>query len=54
MRQAQVLQQDETGVYVQGKRQWLHVSATERLTHYQMHAKRGKEALQAIRILPDL
>jgi len=54
LRQAQVLHQDETGVSVQGKRQWLHVSATERLTHYQVHAKRGKEALQAIGILPGL
>ncbi len=53
LRQAQVLHQDETGLYVQGKRQWMHVSATERLTHYQVHAKRGKEALQAIGIMPD-
>ncbi len=53
LRQGQVMHQDETGVYVQGKRQWLHVSATERLTHYQVHAKRGQEALQAIGILSD-
>jgi len=50
---AQVLHQDETGLYVQGKRQWMHVSATSRLTHYQVHAKRGQDALQAIGILPD-
>lgn len=53
LRNAQVLHQDETGMYVRGKRQWMHVSATERLTHYQVHAKRGQEALQAIGILPD-
>lgn len=48
---AAVLHQDETGVYVAGKRSWLHVSATDQLTHYQVHAKRGQEALETIGIL---
>src|SRR5207248_1664389 len=43
---AEVLHQDETGLYVNGQRQWLHVACTEQLTHYAVHPKRGQEALE--------
>lgn len=48
----EVIHQDETGLYVTGKRHWMHVSSTGTLTHYQVHASRGHKALEAIGIVP--
>jgi transposase len=53
LRRAQALHQDETGLYVAGQRDFMHVSATEHLLHSAVHAKRGKEALDVIGILAD-
>jgi transposase len=51
--QVQVLHHDETGLYVAGKRHWMHVTCTSRLTHYHVDRSRGKPALEAIGILPQ-
>lgn len=49
---APVIGADETGLRVAGRGHWVHVARTDRLTHYAYSARRGKEAMDSIGILP--
>jgi transposase len=53
LRQAQVVGFDETGVRIDGKLHWWHTASTPALTQYHVHAKRGREGIEAGEILPD-
>lgn len=47
-----VLHFDESGFYIAGEREWLHVASSPTLTLYKSHPKRGRVAVNEIGLLP--
>ena len=52
LQKEKVLHADETGININGKRQWLHNASSLKWTYLSAHEKRGKEAMDDIGILP--
>jgi transposase len=49
-----IVHADETGLSLGGTTIWLHVASTDRLTWYATHPKRGREALDALGVVPAI
>ncbi len=52
VRRAPVAHFDETALRAGGARWWLHAASTTTLTTYLLHPKRGRDAINALNILP--
>jgi len=52
LKASRILNNDETGCSIEGRRYWLHVASNDKLTHYAVHNKRGSQATGDIGILP--
>ena len=52
LRKEHVLHTDETGININGKRQWLHNASSLQWTYLAAHEKRGHDAMDDIGILP--
>jgi transposase len=52
LRQSPVVHFDETSSRAEGQRRWVHSASTGTLTLYRTHPKRGREALDAMDVLP--
>jgi transposase len=50
---ADVVNFDETGLQEENKLNWLHVACTHYLTYYDVHLKRGRDAMDTIWFLPE-
>jgi len=51
--QSPVVNVDETGINIDGKRRWLHSASNPLWTHFYPHEKRGSEAMDAIGIISN-
>ena len=52
LKKEKVLHTDETGININGKRQWLHNASSLKWTYLAAHEKRGHDAMDYIGILP--
>lgn len=53
LKQADLIHCDESGMRIGAKLHWLHSVGTRLFTLYHWHAKRGKEGMDAMDVLPD-